>query len=31
VELDGCGAAAYVPEGSFGLDRLVDCWAGISG
>ncbi len=30
VELDGCGAAAYVPKGEFGPDRLVDCWAGVS-
>ncbi len=27
VELSGCGAAAYVPKGSFGPDRLVDCWS----
>ena len=31
VELDGCGAAAYVPKGLFGPDRLVDCWAAIPG
>jgi DNA-binding NarL/FixJ family response regulator len=24
---DGCGAAAYVPKGSFGPDRLVQVWA----
>jgi DNA-binding NarL/FixJ family response regulator len=23
---DGCGAAAYVPKGSFGPDRLVALW-----
>jgi DNA-binding NarL/FixJ family response regulator len=27
VELDGCGAAAYVPKRLFGPDRLVDCWS----
>ncbi len=31
VELDGCGAAAYVPKAAFGPDRLVDCWAAVSG
>jgi DNA-binding NarL/FixJ family response regulator len=30
VELDGCGAAAYVPKRLFGPDRLVDCWAQAS-
>jgi DNA-binding NarL/FixJ family response regulator len=24
---DGCGAAAYVPKGSFGPDRLFQVWA----
>ena len=25
---DGCGAAAYVPKGAFGPDRLRQVWAG---
>ncbi|WP_369133843.1 response regulator [Modestobacter sp. I12A-02662] len=31
VDLDGCGAAAYVPKGAFGPDRLADCWARVAG
>jgi DNA-binding NarL/FixJ family response regulator len=31
VELDGCGAAAYVPKRLFGPDRLVTCWSQASG
>jgi DNA-binding NarL/FixJ family response regulator len=31
VELDGCGAAAYVPKRLFGPDRLADCWAASTG
>ncbi len=27
VEVDGCGAAAYVPKRLFGPDRLIDCWS----
>jgi CheY-like chemotaxis protein len=25
-DADGCGAAAYVPKGAFGPDRLVHEW-----
>lgn len=31
VELDGCGAAAYVPKRLFGPDRLVTCWTASAG
>lgn len=27
VDLDGSGAAAYVPKGAFGPDRLLEAWA----
>ena len=31
VEVDCCGAAAYVPKRLFGPDRLTDCWSRASG
>ena len=30
VDVDGCGAAAYLPKRSFGPDRLAGCWAAAS-
>jgi CheY-like chemotaxis protein len=31
VELDGCGATAYVAKAAFGPDRLTEIWAGATG
>lgn len=31
VDVDGSGAAEYVPKGAFGPDRLISAWASARG